>query len=71
MKKQKPITTIYLGKDDLYPTFVFNRKAPKRTEYFSWGDRGLKKITKFRYFLASVKLFFWKLKDKYEKTKNK
>jgi hypothetical protein len=53
-------------KNNHYPTLVFDKKVPSRVEFpnFQWDTNGLKKVTKFRYFMAGIKLWYLQLKDR-------
>ena len=60
------IFEIDCNKNNHYPTLKFDKKAPPRVEFpnFQWNTNGLKKVTKFRYFMAGIKLWWLLLKDK-------
>ena len=49
-----------------YPSLMGGMGKRKKLDHpdFQWETKGLKKVTKFRYFMAGIKLWWLLLKDK-------
>lgn len=69
-RKSCPKNKIFIVNDNYFVGgLVFDKKAPPRVEFpnFQWETDNCKKVTKFRYFMAGIKLWFMLLKDKFKK----
>lgn len=65
MKKNITIIKVDTNPGFFHTSGDFSEEISRaRFPNFQWNDKGLKKITKFRYFLAGINLWFLQLKDK-------